>query len=39
MKQKTKNSHYIARHLTKPWEFGERQLWYYDFDTDCFGER
>jgi len=38
--QVTKNSHYIARHLTKPWEFkhgtDERQLWFYDFDDDAF---
>lgn len=38
------NSHYIAKHLTKPWEYtdakgNERQLWYYDFDRDCFETR
>jgi len=36
----TQNSHFIARHLTKPWEFtrgrAERQLWSYDFDRDTF---
>jgi hypothetical protein len=40
--QQTQNSHYIARHLTRPWEFthpkkGPRHLWYYDFDNDAFG--
>jgi hypothetical protein len=25
------NDHYIPRFLTKPWEFGQRQLFYYDF--------
>lgn len=34
--QVTKNCHYISRFLTKPWEFGERQLRYYDFDEDKF---
>jgi hypothetical protein len=36
-----KNSHYIARRLTKRWEFTQnsssRQLYYYDFDEDRFG--
>ncbi len=39
--QSTKNSHYIARHLTKPWEVSvpgsPRALWYYDFEKDRFG--
>ena len=26
------NCHFVSRFLTKPWEFGNRQLWYYDFD-------
>ena len=26
------NCHFVSRFLTKPWEFGRRQLWYYDFD-------
>ena len=26
------NSHFVSRFLTKPWEFGQRRLWYYDFD-------
>ena len=35
------NSHFIAKHLTRPWEFTDakgnaRQLWYFDFDRDCF---
>lgn len=25
------NCHFVSRFLTKPWEFGNRQLWYYDF--------
>lgn len=41
MTQATKNSHYIARHLTRAWEFdhpkkGRRHLWCYDFDRDAF---
>jgi hypothetical protein len=39
-KQITKNCHFISRFLTAPWEFddqrGQRQLHYYDFDTDNF---
>ncbi|HVV50787.1 MAG TPA: hypothetical protein VHO06_14070 [Polyangia bacterium] len=39
-KQITRNCHYISRFLTEPWEFddehGQRQLHYYDFDTDAF---
>ena len=27
-----RNCHFVSRFLTKPWEFGERQLYYYDFD-------
>jgi hypothetical protein len=30
------NDHYISRFLTKPWEVGQRQLWFYDFETDRF---
>jgi hypothetical protein len=35
------NSHFIAKGLTRPWEFthpkrGARQLSYFDFDRDCF---
>lgn len=30
------NSHFVSRFLTRPWEFGQRLLWYYDFDTDRF---
>lgn len=35
------NSHYIAKHLTRPWEFTDdkgnaRQLWFFDFDRDRF---
>ena len=26
------NCHFVSRFLTKPWEFGQRHLWYYDFD-------
>lgn len=26
------NCHFVSRFLTKPWEFGQRQVWYYDFD-------
>lgn len=28
-----KDSHVVARFLTRPWEFGQRQLHYYDFKT------
>lgn len=42
MSSVTQNSHYIARHLTRPWEFehpkyGRRQLWYYDCGRGQFG--
>jgi hypothetical protein len=30
------NSHYVARHLTTPWEFGQRKLWVYEFERDHF---
>jgi hypothetical protein len=30
------NSHYLARHLTRPWEVDERQLRYYDVAADRF---
>jgi len=36
MTNQTKNSHYVARHLTTPWEFGQRKLWVYDFQDDKF---
>lgn len=26
------NSHFVSRFLTKPWEHGDRMLWYYDFE-------
>jgi hypothetical protein len=29
-----KNSHYVARHLTKPWEVGERKLRHFDVAAD-----
>jgi hypothetical protein len=32
----TQNSHYVARHMTKPWEFGQRKLWVSDFQEDSF---
>jgi hypothetical protein len=32
------NSHYLARHLTKPWEIGERQLRHYEVAADRFGQ-
>jgi hypothetical protein len=31
------NSHFVSRFLTEPWEFGQRRLRYYDFDTGQFG--
>ena len=34
--QITKNCHYVSRFLTKPWEFEDRRLWYYDFDSGTF---
>jgi hypothetical protein len=34
--QVTKNCHFISRFLTKPWEFDDRRLWFYDFDNDTF---
>jgi len=33
------NCHFVSRFLTRPWEFGQRQLWYYDFDTKQIGRR
>lgn len=27
------NCHYVSRFLTKPWQFGQAMLWYYDFDS------
>jgi hypothetical protein len=44
MEQVVKNSHFVAKHLTKPWEFthpkhGARQLYYYDFALDEFEVR
>jgi len=41
MNQVTRNSHYIAEHLTRPWTFthpkwGANQVWFYDFDADRF---
>ncbi len=39
--QITTNCHYISRFLTRPWETedGQRQLHYFDFDTQTFGKR
>ena len=37
MQPDTHNCHYISRFLTRPWEFGQRMLRFYDFDTDRFG--
>lgn len=34
--KRVNNSHYVARHLTRPWEFGQRMLWVYDFQDDKF---
>lgn len=31
------NSHFVSRFLTEPWEFGQRRLRYYDFNTRQFG--
>jgi hypothetical protein len=31
-------SHVTTRRLTKPWECAQRQLYYYDFTLDSFGE-
>jgi hypothetical protein len=31
------NCHFVSRFLTKPWEFGERQLYFYDVKTREFG--
>lgn len=33
------NCHFVSRFLTKPWEFGQRQLWYYDFDRKQIGRK
>jgi hypothetical protein len=30
------NCHFVSRFLTKPWEFGERQLYFYDVRTREF---
>lgn len=32
----TNNNHFISRFLTQPWEFGQRQLRYFDFETNTF---
>jgi hypothetical protein len=37
--QETHNCHYISRLLTKPWEYGQRMLRFYDFETDRFGSK
>lgn len=39
MTKEVNNSHYVARHLTTPWEFGQRKLWVYDFELDRFTEQ
>ena len=28
------NCHFVSRFATKPWEFGPRWLWYFDFERD-----
>lgn len=28
------NRHFVSRFATKPWEFGPRWLWYFDFERD-----
>jgi len=33
------NCHFVSRFLTRPWEFGNRQLWYYDFDRRQIGKK
>jgi len=33
------NCHFVSRFLTTPWEFGERQLHFYDVKTRMFGQR
>jgi hypothetical protein len=33
------NCHFVSRFLAKPWEFGQRQLWYYDFDCKQIREK
>ena len=30
--QRLDDNHYASRCLTRPWEFHDRRLWYYDFD-------
>lgn len=30
----SQKQHYISKVLTKPWEYGDRQLWCFDFDED-----
>lgn len=32
----TENNHFISRFLTKPWEFSERRLRYFEFDSGKF---
>lgn len=31
------NCHFVSRFLTAPWEFGQRRLWFYDFETGQIG--
>jgi hypothetical protein len=26
------NCHFVSRFLTRPWEYDQRRLWYFDFD-------
>jgi hypothetical protein len=33
------NCHFVSRFLTKPWEFGQRRLHFYDVKTGRFGEK
>ena len=32
------NCHFVSRFLTRPWEFGNRLLWYYDFRQKQIGK-
>lgn len=33
------NDHFVTRALSEPWEFGQRRLWFYDFNTKAFDEQ
>lgn len=28
------NCHFVSRFATKPWEFEQRSLWYFDFECE-----